>query len=980
MKIKYSGPLDAEVVVVGDQPTTEDADTGYAFSGTQGELVKGVLSNAGFDFSKVLFTGCIDYKRYVKSAMTPNALLESRANYLTPLITAHPRKLVIVLGNSALFATGASETIAGINAVRGTLTSSTEFEYPVVPSIHPFFVMQDPDEVEDFYADLKYAYRMYLGDRTTQAPMKIVDLETPESVDDLLKRAKGKILSYDFETTDLNRDTAKVVSVSLCMGEVENGEYVVYFWGGYDMLEPRFDAATLEEFRLAFDRLFSAASTDYGLVGWNTSYDDWIAERYVGHELPGSTFDAMFMKWCVNNGGRHGLKDATARYLGYPDYEKEAHEHVKEVKARRGRVLTDETDLNILKSMGVEPELSARGLSKWPKSVDKGWGAFALIPYPILRLYNCLDALYTKLLFDLLSDKINKDKLGKSCNLRHNIGRELMRCEQRGLLLDVETNRAYSTELGEIIEACSTKIQEYVKGIAPNLEDFKPTSNAQLGRILYGDPIQVPTANRELVAQGLRWKDKQDLYARIDKFDNKFYGNYTDVKEAYSTESFDYEDCANRYAKRFVGVFPEYSTIDVTHERGEVETLIVTGENLCVPKNVYPYGLYSPIAFTKGGAPSCAGVVLQTLYEKKPNDFLKLVLMHRKAGKLKSTFIDSVYNSRYADNSVHPRMNTIGTTTGRASSSHFNAQNLPKYIRGQFIPRPGYVFLEFDYSQAEVRAVAAYSQDKKLLTALDEGDIHTNVARLIFKTQDITPEQRRWAKTVVFGIIYGLGGEKLAIALGITQEEAEDFIEEFFNTFPDLKNWLDNQIKIAEKAPYYVYTPWGTRRSTKGMLSTDKGIRGHTARIAANMPIQGAAGELTLYAITLIMKKARELGYDVHTVNTTHDSVTLEVPKHLAYRINETEDGKYDCAGPMVDLVREVIATPAPVFPLNTVQFKADLEINYHWSAKPNLKKAIDPREDLFNWALIKPEEVLTVEEQAELRDLEALHNNDPIN
>ncbi len=309
-----------------------------------------------------------------------------------------------------------------------------------------------------------------------------------------------------------------------------------------------------------------------------------------------------------------------------------------------------------------------------------------------------------------------------------------------------------------------------------------------------------------------------------------------------------------------------------------------------------------------------------------------------------------------------------------------NSQNLNAFIRGQFIARPGYNILQFDLSQAEVRAVAAFSGDQNLIKAFTEGDIHSNIASVIYKCdpKDVTKEQRRFTKTVVFGIIYGRGAYALSLALGCSKEEAQEFIDKFFSTFPDLKNWLDEQKKLARRKPYYIYTPWGTRRSTRNILSTDKAEVAHIERISQNMPIQGAAGELTLWYICEILDAFEEAGIEGYLVNTTHDSVALEIPCEYAYSvvIGEDDNGKEIkiIKGKAYNIVSNILNATVPIEPLDKVKFAADIDLSTYWECKPDLLRAIDPEKggekSLFRWDIIKAEEVMDKEELAEFMDV----------
>lgn len=964
---KARGMEDAPVIIVGDAPSYTEVVEKQCFYGGLGDAVLAIAKEAGFKPYDIAMVNCVSIMKKRDNPLTPDIIRNDASKYLIPFLKKHPRQMVIALGNNAVYALGLTEKPEGVNALRGKVLKSELINCPAMASGNPFFIMKTPDDVLEFNADFGMAYKIYTGNYLEQAPIHINDITKLSHIQDMYDSTVGgyEFLSYDFETTDKDRDSAQVVTCSFANGEVlPTGENVAWYWAGYDQLKPLYEQATLDSFKDAFDNLWQQAGKDYALISFNGNYDDWVAERYVGHELPGSQFDVMLMKWIVNNKRPHGLKDCTAMYLGYPDYEAGAHGYIKDIADRRKRILTDPIDTWILERYGIEPELSKTGKPKWPTGIDKKLCAYALLPADIIRLYNAYDAVYTRLLFDLYRDVIERDDLAESADLRHRISRELMRCEQRGFLMDQDTNWIFSHQLENIERDCEVKIQQEALKINPKLEDFNPKSSDQLALLLFGEPLALPVIDRQVL---YREYNPQSVDEKVTDIEMSYYGDFEWIREAAKLGEIDFVGIGTGLIKAFRSKYPRIAA--------SIRS-----------KNFYLEGIYAPDdekGYTKTGKPSVAGALLQTMYEVNPEPLLSLILMQRKANKLRSTFVDSIYDKLDKNGVLHGRLNVIGTETGRISSSDPNCQNFPKMMRGQLVPRPGYVFVEADLSAAEVRAIAAMSGDELLIEALNAKDIHTYIASKIFKKpeSEINKDtERQYAKTILFGIIYGMTAYRLSSAIKVSVDEAEMFIQEFFMTFPKLKQWLDNQVALASTEPYYVYTPWGTRRSTRNMLSVDRGTKSHTERISMNMPIQGAAGELTLYYICEIMDKVREYGWDVHLVNTTHDSMTYEVPEDMAWFVQgdwiEKEE-KYAkiTAGPMVDLIKEVVSRPAPVAPLDTINFKIDVEINNYWSKQPDILKAIDPNygtdKSKVRWDLIKPDEVLDKDDLEELIDAE---------
>jgi uracil-DNA glycosylase family 4 len=964
ISVKPRGKADAKYVIVGDCPKQDEFTNGLAFDEQAFNLLVDLLEECEVNYEDVMFVNCSQFMKR-SGKVTAEELKTDASENLIPLINAYPRELVLVMGNNALCASGVTKKPEKINSLKGQIVTSDLLTTTktIVPIIHPYSVLKEPDLVDEFIQTTNFAFRVAQNPEklSDQVPIEIYDIETLEDVDLLIDMAsESKMVAYDFETTGTGPEDYPI-SCAFATGHTnEKGEYLVFFWASHDKMRPLFDDDTYQKFIDKLTVFFRLTGVSYARIAWNKSFDDPMAERLTKCELPPSDFDAMIEKWSVNSRRPHDLKTNTAKYLGYANYDREVDEKVREVAERRGKLLTNEEDFMVLKMFGHEPIKTAKGY-KWTKNVDKKLCAWAMIDFETLRRYNAYDAIYTLLLHLKFKKVIKKEKLANSCEFRHRISYRLVGAEQRGLQLDVKTNRAFSKELKKISENCQKQIIKELAEMGYDLPDFNAGSGDQLAEILYGKPTSIPAIDVDHLVDKKGW-DPAVADDKCGALMDEFYddGKWLKPQLTAKIPTYDYDDVARRLSAAFEKKF------------GFVPHI--------TPTNVYILGRHEPQAFTKTGKPSTAGAILTSLYQQNQEPFLSMVLLKRKVDKLKSTFIDAVYDKRDKNDVVHPRYNVIGTDSGRISSSNPNGQNLSPFVRGQFIPRKGYRFLQFDLSQAEVRAVAAFSDDEALMSAFMDGDIHSNIASIIFKCdpKDVTKEQRRFTKTVVFGIIYGRGAFALSVALGCTKQEAQEFIDKFFSTFPKLKQWLDNQKKIARKKPYYVYTPWGTRRSTRNILSTDKAEVAHIERISQNMPIQGAAGELTLWYICEMMDAFEDAGYDdVHLVNTTHDSVVFEVPEDLVWKENIRMDGekeKYDIGGPIYKIVKEILDAPVPIEPLNKVKFAADCELNDFWEGAPDLLRAIDPEKggekSLFRWDIIKAEEVLDKDELEEWEDV----------
>jgi len=278
------------------------------------------------------------------------------------------------------------------------------------------------------------------------------------------------------------------------------------------------------------------------------------------------------------------------------------------------------------------------------------------------------------------------------------------------------------------------------------------------------------------------------------------------------------------------------------------------------------------------------------------------ILEHRTLAKLKSTYVDALpalVNSK--SNRLHTDFNQAVTTTGRLSSSNPNLQNIPirsefsRQIRQAFLPREGWLLVSADYSQIELRILAHLSQEPILLTAYQQGDdVHAVTARLLFETEEVTPEQRRLGKTINFGVIYGMGAQRFAREAGVSPAEGKQFIERYRSRYPQVFDYLETQKRRAI-ALGYVETILGRRRyfnfSDRPLLKLQghdpqsidldqlKGLSlgdSQLLRAAANAPIQGSSADIIKVAMVKIYEMLKD--YQAQILLQVHDELVLEIP------------------------------------------------------------------------------------------------------
>ena len=279
---------------------------------------------------------------------------------------------------------------------------------------------------------------------------------------------------------------------------------------------------------------------------------------------------------------------------------------------------------------------------------------------------------------------------------------------------------------------------------------------------------------------------------------------------------------------------------------------------------------------------STAADVLEKLAPEYP--IVSDILEYRGLTKLKSTYAEGLFTCIGKDGRIHSTFNQTITATGRISSTEPNLQNIPmrmelgRRIRKVFVPMEGYVFVDADYSQIELRILAHMSGDEQLIEAykMDE-DIHRITASKVFHTpfEEVTDLQRRNAKAVNFGIVYGISSFGLSQDLSITRKEAADYIEQYFKTYPGVKQFLDDMVASARKEGYVV-TMYGRRRPIPELASSNFMQRSFGERVAMNSPIQGTAADIMKIAMIRVWERLHQEGLRSRLILQVHDELLIE--------------------------------------------------------------------------------------------------------
>lgn len=316
---------------------------------------------------------------------------------------------------------------------------------------------------------------------------------------------------------------------------------------------------------------------------------------------------------------------------------------------------------------------------------------------------------------------------------------------------------------------------------------------------------------------------------------------------------------------------------------------------------------------------STAADVLNKLVDKHP--IINMIIEYRMLTKLYNTYIEGLISSIHPDGKVHTIYTQTLTRTGRLSSIEPNLQNIPiryeygKLIRKAFLPSPNSFILSSDYSQIELRVLAHMANVEALIDAFNNDiDIHTKTASDIFNVpiSEVTKSMRRIAKAVNFGIIYGISGYGLSENLGISTKEASNFIEQYLNTYPGIKTYMDETIKKAHENKY-VKTLFNRKRNIPELDNKNYMIRSGAERIALNTPIQGTSADIIKIAMVEASKKLKESNMKTKMILQVHDELIFDVFK------NE------------LDMVKEIVKETMEGVCKMSVPLKVDIEVGTDW-------------------------------------------------
>ena len=371
----------------------------------------------------------------------------------------------------------------------------------------------------------------------------------------------------------------------------------------------------------------------------------------------------------------------------------------------------------------------------------------------------------------------------------------------------------------------------------------------------------------------------------------------------------DMEDAGVRIDKKALADYAEVLSESIEKVEKEIYEMAGTTFNIGSPKQLGEV-LFDKLKITEKAKKtktrqySTSEEVLTKLKDKHP--IVEKILEYRSLTKLKSTYVDALPKLiSEKTGRIHASFNQAVAATGRLSSNNPNLQNIPirttegKLIRQAFVPRDkDHTLLAADYSQIELRIIAALSQDEAMLEAFREGiDIHQATAAKVFDVglEDVTPEMRRSAKTVNFGIVYGISAFGLSERLSIPRREAATIIDQYFKKYPGVKKYMDQNIEFAREHGY-VTTFLGRRRYVRDINSSNGVVRGYAERNAINAPVQGTAADMIKIAMIRIHEEMQQQQMKSKMILQVHDELVFDALKEESEKLQKLVEDKMKSA------------------------------------------------------------------------------------
>jgi len=884
-----SGPLEAELLIIGEAPGFEEDQRGEPFVGRAGEMLNECLSEAGFDRACVRITNSCRCRptaiiekerrgekvRVIENrAPTGSEIMTCAEKWLDDEIKSMPHlKLIMPLGNSPLFAVWGrfkvkkppAKAVSKITSMRGSLFFSEQYGVHILPSYHPAYILRNPNYKKYLVHDLTQAKKFLSGKKEQRNEVKYKEFRTLEDAKKLFSEIRRlKLVSWDTETT--SKDHAhgeKILSFTFSV-KPYTAAYLP-FWEGGDIVNKSnlknywYEAYGLEGYNYIVGELKSIfEDPEIKKVGHNLMFDArfiaasmGIDGKPLGIKMENWHFDTMVAHFMLYENEAHDLKSLAAFYTDLGLYDSDLDEEYKKIK-------------KVCRDISRVRESARRLLESWDalKCLD--------VPgFNSVREHFDLD----------ITTKSSRDKVEVELEKLKN--QDLSPLEPHYGMIPLEIIKKYSMQDADATMRLYIILRKKVEEIG---EDFK--------NVFYH--LRMPMAKR------LTQAEVAGVCVDV--------GLIESLTAAFSSRQEELE---------------QFICSSLRIDEINIASTIQLQAALYGPPEEGGLGL-EVIETTDKGAPSTSKGTLDKLYSITKNEVLKAIIEWRHLNNMKSTFLEGMKESiNPVTGRVHPNFQIARAQTQRVVCSKPNLLNIPRddpgdpeagqegaKIRNIFIPDPGTgtepvgekkVFVDGDLSQAEIRVFAGLSGDEQLIKMLREGiDIHSYFANIVyrhnfpldqlyrFKEDPVLKAQRSRTKNMVFGTLYGqneYGAEK---TLGIPRDEARKIIETFFQLCPKGAKWIEDTKSFARKHGY-VKTPLGVRRHLEVLLDPgqDPAVVAEAERIAVNSPIQTHASDYNCIAFLEVCKELDSEGIWYEPKVIVYDSIIIECKLKDANRVRD---------------------------------------------------------------------------------------------
>ena len=821
---------DGELMVIGDFPSDHDDKNNTLMAGVKDALVFNILNNVlNVPTEKIYKTYALKCRGDYESK-PGNKEINACYPYLLAEIKRIRPKAILLLGD---LPTQAVLKLKGIVKLRGsvhTLEIEDElepFSVRVVPTFSPGYIEYNQHMLKTFAEDINKAYNLSQGIEEKRDVSRITHVETIKDFLQLIRYIKQTgICSFDYETSEIDDKGLGVhdpdFKVTLISASFQHGSAWTI---PMDHHESPFDGDDLLDIWHTWNTEVLQNPAIHK-IAHNAKFEMHVSRKFGCTGIQGRLDDTMLMHHLIDETLPHGLKTIVDTYFpGFEGYE-------DLVKAAAKQV---------------------------------GWEK---IPMKLLSPYGGTDADLTLRLRDLFEAILLADeKLYRIYrNLTMYANRALFEAEARGMKIDKEALLTNIRRAEDLIKIQETKLRKHKKVL--NYESVTKERANYEKQVILEDRVQMLQGNFD---------------AQIEKGTKKPGRKMLD-------------EAIQLLRELKIGAISYHDPINF----GSPDQL---GTLLYEP---HGFGFRRPYDRKKRKEfDGTAKDILKALPDK--SGFIEELMLWRSLNKTLSTYLTGVYDRLDEYGYIHTSFLIHGTTSGRLSSRNPNLQNLPNIsklldalaievtgmVKKAFVPPPGHNIVQADYSQAELRIIADFANEQTMLTAYaNKQDIHVITAAKFVKVtvEDffklLKEEQKRWrtnAKAGNFGLIYGMSAEGLVeyakanYNVILTLDQAKVWRNDFFDLYPALLDYHDMYIAKAQKFGY-VRTLYGRKRHTPEINNPDDYIRSMDERVAINSPIQGTAGEFTIFALALLRDR---LDPRILMVNTVHDSIIFYIPFDL---------------------------------------------------------------------------------------------------